>query len=55
LPLALQECVFKVDYAIEKAQLGSVFIGNENLALAVVAAGWAKVQTSGHPLASIGL
>ena len=42
----MQPCTFRVDYTLPTApglEFGTVFIGSENLALAVVAAGWAKV------------
>lgn len=42
-----QEVVFRIDYVLEQAagrEFGSVYLGEkENLALSVVAAGWAKV------------
>ena len=45
--LALQQCVFKVDYVVEQIgnrEFGSVFLDQqENVALAVVSGGWAKV------------
>ncbi len=46
--LHTQKCTFKVDYTLPAApgmEFGSVFVGekNENVAAAVVAAGWAKV------------
>ena len=42
--LPVQACVFKVDYVVEQIsrEFGSVFIGQENVALSVVQAGWAK-------------
>lgn len=44
-------CVFRVDYALEAAggrEFGSVFVNDkENIALASVAAGWARVRPSG--------
>eukprot|EP00887_Chlorella_sp_A99_P001577 scaffold8.g1577.t1 len=46
-------CVFRVDYVLEQAAtrpaFGTVFVndGKENLGLAVVSAGWAKVRTGG--------
>lgn len=42
----VQEVVFKVDYAVPSIhrEFGSVFLGSTNLALDVVAAGWAKVR-----------
>eukprot|EP00271_Cylindrocystis_brebissonii_P011331 TRINITY_DN2863_c0_g1_i1.p1 TRINITY_DN2863_c0_g1~~TRINITY_DN2863_c0_g1_i1.p1 ORF type:complete len:1029 (-),score=217.63 TRINITY_DN2863_c0_g1_i1:718-3804(-) len=42
-----KEVVFKVDYKVEGIQreFGSVFMGETNLALAVVAEGWARVRT----------
>lgn len=44
----LQSCVFKVDYVVEaigNREFGSVFLNErDNVALAVVAAGWAKVR-----------
>jgi hypothetical protein len=45
-PLPLQACVFKVDYVVEQItrDFGSVFIGQENVALTVVSNGWAKVR-----------
>lgn len=48
-----QPCVFRVDYVLEQAAtrpaFGTVFVndGKENLGLAVVSAGWAKVRTGG--------
>ena len=41
-----QEVVFKVDYAVPSIhrEFGSVFLGETNIALAVVSAGWAKVR-----------
>lgn len=41
----VQEVVFKVDYAVPSIhrEFGSVFMGSTNMALDVVAAGWAKV------------
>ncbi|KAG2441222.1 hypothetical protein HYH02_010066 [Chlamydomonas schloesseri] len=46
-----QACVFRVDYVVEaigNREFGSVFLGqNDNVALAVVAAGWAKVRDAG--------
>lgn len=47
--LCLQQCTFKVDYTLPTApgmEFGSVFIGEkgENVAAAVVAAGWARVR-----------
>jgi staphylococcal nuclease domain-containing protein 1 len=49
----LQPCTFRVDYTLPTApglEFGTVFIGNENLALLVVSAGWAKVcnRTATH-------
>lgn len=47
----LQPCVFRIEYALEQAggrEFGSVFINEkENVALAVVAAGMAKVRPAG--------
>lgn len=50
----LQPCVFKVDYVVEVAgnkEFGSVFLQQggqqENVALAVVQNGWAKVRCLG--------
>jgi endonuclease YncB( thermonuclease family) len=47
----LQRCVFKVDYTIDAAggrEFGSVVINErENVAVTVVAAGWAKVRPVG--------
>lgn len=44
-------CVFRVDYALEAAgskEFGSVFINDkDNLAVEVVAAGWAKIRPAG--------
>ena len=44
-------CVFRVDYALDAAggrEFGTVFINEkDNLALASVAAGWAKVRSGG--------
>jgi endonuclease YncB( thermonuclease family) len=51
---ALQTVVFKVDYVVEQIgskEFGSVFLGQENIALTVVAAGYAKV-TGGRPYRS---
>jgi staphylococcal nuclease domain-containing protein 1 len=48
---ALQTVVFKVDYVVEQIgskEFGSVFLGQENIALTVVAAGYAKVK--GNPV-----
>lgn len=49
--LWLQPCVFKVDYTVEQAgnkEFGSVFLQKdnkqENVALAIVQNGWAKVR-----------
>ena len=41
-----QDVVFKVDYAVPSIhrEFGSVFLGETNIALAVVSAGWAKVS-----------
>lgn len=54
LLLLLQPCVFKVDYVVEVAgnkEFGSVFLQQggqqENVALAVVQNGWAKVRCLG--------
>ncbi|KAK9827311.1 hypothetical protein WJX81_003519 [Elliptochloris bilobata] len=49
-------CTFKIDYKLDSVpgrEFGSVFLTpqNENLALSVVAAGWAKVRVSGEGLA----
>jgi hypothetical protein len=51
LSVAVQPCTFKVDYTLPIApgmEFGSVFIGDqpENLAVTVVAAGWARVSTA---------
>jgi staphylococcal nuclease domain-containing protein 1 len=38
--------VFKVDYTVEaigNREFGSVFLGQENVALTVISSGWAKV------------
>lgn len=46
-----KECVFKVDYVVEQIgnrEFGSLFIGQENIALAVVSNGWAKVRATGQ-------
>ncbi|XP_010547787.1 PREDICTED: staphylococcal nuclease domain-containing protein 1-like [Tarenaya hassleriana] len=46
-----KEVVFKVDYKVEAIagrEFGSVFLGNENVAMLVVAAGWAKVREPGQ-------
>lgn len=44
-------CVFRVDYTLEAAggrEFGTVFVDEkENLAMASVAAGWARVRPSG--------
>lgn len=47
----VQPCTFKVDYTLPIApgmEFGSVFIGDqpENLAVTVVAAGWARVSVA---------
>lgn len=44
-----RECVFRVDYKIEAANrdFGSVFLGEDNLALKMVAAGMARVREGG--------
>jgi len=41
-----QEVTFKVDYAVPSIgrEFGSVFLGDKNVALLVVAEGWAKVK-----------
>ncbi|CAI5976211.1 unnamed protein product [Closterium sp. NIES-64] len=41
-----QEVVFKVDYAVPSIhrEFGNVFIGDTNIALAIVQAGWARVR-----------
>ena len=45
-----QPCTFRVDYKLDSVpgrEFGSVFLAsNENLALSVVAAGWAKARAS---------
>lgn len=42
---ALQEVTFRVDYTVPSInrEFGSVFLGDKNVALLVVAGGWAKV------------
>lgn len=55
---ALQPCTFKVDYTLPIApgmEFGSVFIGDqpENLAVTVVAAGWARVSIAASALCSV--
>lgn len=44
-----QPCTFRVDYKLDSVpgrEFGSVFLAsNENLALSVVAAGWAKARS----------
>eukprot|EP00850_Spirogloea_muscicola_P016978 SM000141S00922 [mRNA] locus=s141:240772:249829:- [translate_table: standard] len=42
-----KDVIFKVDYAVPsiKREFGSVFMGDTNLALVVVAEGWAKVKS----------
>ena len=46
----VQPCTFRVDYKLDSVpgrEFGSVFLAsNENLALSVVAAGWAKARAS---------
>lgn len=44
-----KEVIFKVDYVVPSInrEFGSVFLGETNLALAVVAEGWAKVRQGG--------
>lgn len=41
----LQEVTFRVDYTVPSIgrEFGSVFLGNENVAMQVVSEGWAKV------------
>ncbi|CAI7849137.1 unnamed protein product, partial [Closterium sp. NIES-54] len=41
-----QEVVFKVDYAVPSIhrEFGNVFMGDTNIALAIVQAGWARVR-----------
>ncbi|KAL6493779.1 Translin-1 [Orobanche gracilis] len=45
-----KEVTFKVDYTVPaiKREFGSVFLGDKNVALLVVAAGWAKVREQGQ-------
>ncbi|KZV57932.1 nuclease domain-containing protein 1-like [Dorcoceras hygrometricum] len=45
-----KEVTFKVDYTVASInrEFGTVFIGDKNLALIVVAAGWAKVKDVGQ-------
>ena len=45
--LVSQEVTFKVDYAVPSIgrEFGSVFLGEKNVALLVVAEGWAKVKS----------
>jgi hypothetical protein len=41
--------VFKVDYVVEQIgnrEFGSIFLGQENLALTIVSNGWAKVRST---------
>lgn len=42
---ALQEVTFRVDYTVPSInrEFGSVFLGDKNVAVLVVAEGWAKV------------
>lgn len=47
--MCFKVCVFSVDYTVEalnNREFGSVFLGKENVAEAVVTAGWAKVCVS---------
>ncbi len=52
----MQPCIFRIDYTVEgiAREFGSVFIGqpqpSEDLALAVVEAGWAKVGVHHHEI-----
>ena len=41
----MQDVIFRVDYTVAtiSREFGSVFLGETNLALAVVSEGWAKV------------
>jgi hypothetical protein len=55
---SVQPCTFKVDYTLPIApgmEFGSVFIGDqpENLAVTVVAAGWARVSTAAFALCHV--
>ncbi|KAG9152434.1 hypothetical protein Leryth_015833 [Lithospermum erythrorhizon] len=45
-----KEVTFKVDYTVASIgrEFGSVFLGDKNVALLVVAAGWAKVREQGQ-------
>ncbi|KAL6562823.1 Translin-1 [Orobanche hederae] len=45
-----KEVTFKVDYTVPaiKREFGSVFLGDKNVAMLVVAAGWAKVREQGQ-------
>ncbi|XP_011082808.1 ribonuclease TUDOR 1 [Sesamum indicum] len=45
-----KEVTFRVDYTVPSInrEFGSVFLGDKNLALIVVAAGWAKVRQQGQ-------
>lgn len=48
-PVLVQACVFKVDYVVDAItrEFGSVFLGQQdNVAIAVAAAGWAKVGSN---------
>ncbi|KAK4488915.1 hypothetical protein RD792_004705, partial [Penstemon davidsonii] len=45
-----KEVIFRVDYTVPSInrEFGSVFLGDKNVALLVVAAGWAKVRDQGQ-------
>ena len=52
-----QEVIFKVDYKVDAIQreFGTVFLGDLNVALAVVSDGWAKVKCSAVQCSAAGI